>query len=380
MGISQKAMRHWENSTCLSFVPRQPSHENYIVFTVDKCGCCSYVGRRGDGPQAVSIGKNCDKFGIVVHELGHAVGFWHEHTRPDRDKYVDIFYKSIQTAQDYNFDKSKPEEVDSLGETYDYASIMHYARDTFSKAPYLDTILPKHPSIGERPEIGQRIKLSDGDIRQTNKLYRCPSCGRTLVDEYGELSATPRSTNCQWRVVAAQGEIVLLNISTAFLPLPSSSCAGERDNFVIVRDGYFAGSPIIERPEIGQRIKLSDGDIRQTNKLYRCPSCGRTLVDEYGELSATPRSTNWMGTLLDLQSLIRSVEEFVLEPTLPREIECSYSLGSIPTCYRRLVLPLTELFAEVPSLPTKESSRARGSPNTTAPTPTAFGPLPYPLG
>ncbi|KAK0420415.1 hypothetical protein QR680_014670 [Steinernema hermaphroditum] len=245
--LFQKAMRHWENVTCLSFVPRQPSHENYIVFTVDKCGCCSYVGRRGDGPQAVSIGKNCDKFGIVVHELGHAVGFWHEHTRPDRDKYVDIFYKSIQTAQDYNFDKSKPEEVDSLGETYDYASIMHYARDTFSKAPYLDTILPKQPTLGERPEIGQRIKLSEGDIRQTNKLYRCPTCGQTLLEEYGELSATPRSTNCQWRVVAAQGEMVVLNISTNFLPLPSSSCAGERDNFIIIRDGHFSGSPIIDK-------------------------------------------------------------------------------------------------------------------------------------
>ena len=34
--------------------------------------------------EAISIGKNCDKFGIVVHELGHVVGFWHEHTRPDR--------------------------------------------------------------------------------------------------------------------------------------------------------------------------------------------------------------------------------------------------------------------------------------------------------
>lgn len=48
--------------------------------------CCSYVGRRSeDEPQAISIGKNCDKKGIVIHELGHVIGFWHEHTRPDRD-------------------------------------------------------------------------------------------------------------------------------------------------------------------------------------------------------------------------------------------------------------------------------------------------------
>lgn len=58
--------------------------------------CCSYVGRRGDGPQAISIGKNCDKFGIVVHELGHVIGFWHEHTRPDRDTHVSIIRENIK--------------------------------------------------------------------------------------------------------------------------------------------------------------------------------------------------------------------------------------------------------------------------------------------
>jgi hypothetical protein len=56
------------------------------------------VGKRGNGPQAISIGKNCDKFGIVVHELGHVVGFWHEHTRPDRDDNVQIVTKNIMSG------------------------------------------------------------------------------------------------------------------------------------------------------------------------------------------------------------------------------------------------------------------------------------------
>ena len=57
--------------------------------------CCSYVGRKGSGAQAISIGKHCDKFGIVVHELGHVIGFWHEHTRPDRDENVEIVTSNI---------------------------------------------------------------------------------------------------------------------------------------------------------------------------------------------------------------------------------------------------------------------------------------------
>ena len=56
------------------------------------------MGKRGNGPQAISIGKNCDKFGIVVHELGHAVGFWHEHTRPDRDDWVTIIRENIMVG------------------------------------------------------------------------------------------------------------------------------------------------------------------------------------------------------------------------------------------------------------------------------------------
>lgn len=57
------------------------------------------MGRRGGGPQAISIGKNCDKFGIVVHELGHVIGFWHEHTRPDRDEHVSIIRDNIQPGK-----------------------------------------------------------------------------------------------------------------------------------------------------------------------------------------------------------------------------------------------------------------------------------------
>ena len=47
---------------------------------------------------------------------------------------------------------------------------------------YLDTILPRADlpeNQAAMPEIGQRVRLSRGDILQTTALYQCPACGKT---------------------------------------------------------------------------------------------------------------------------------------------------------------------------------------------------------
>ena len=81
----------------------------------------------------------------------------------------------FSVGQEYNFNKLSASEVNSLDEPYDFESIMHYARNTFSRGTYVDTILPRrHPATHVRPEIGQRVQLSPGDISQANKLYKCP--------------------------------------------------------------------------------------------------------------------------------------------------------------------------------------------------------------
>uniref|UniRef100_A0A3B3QFP1 Metalloendopeptidase n=1 Tax=Paramormyrops kingsleyae TaxID=1676925 RepID=A0A3B3QFP1_9TELE len=244
----KQAMRHWEKQTCVTFIERT-DEESYIIFTYRPCGCCSYVGRRGNGPQAISIGKNCDKFGIVVHELGHVIGFWHEHTRPDRDDHVTIIRDNIQPGQEYNFLKMEPGEVNSLGEPYDFDSIMHYARNTFSRGMFLDTILPSRDENGIRPAIGQRTRLSKGDIAQAKKLYRCPACGQTLQDSTGNFTSPgypngyPSYTHCVWRVSVTPGEKIVLNFTTMDL-YKSSLCWYD---YIEVRDGYWRKAPLLGR-------------------------------------------------------------------------------------------------------------------------------------
>ncbi|EGV99262.1 Tolloid-like protein 2 [Cricetulus griseus] len=251
--IFKQAMRHWEKHTCVTFVERT-DEESFIVFSYRTCGCCSYVGRRGGGPQAISIGKNCDKFGIVAHELGHVVGFWHEHTRPDRDQHVTIIRENIQPeycviGQEYNFLKMEAGEVSSLGETYDFDSIMHYARNTFSRGVFLDTILPRRDDNGVRPTIGQRVRLSQGDIAQARKLYKCPACGETLQDTTGNFSAPgfpngyPSYSHCVWRISVTPGEKIILNFTSMDL-FKSRLCWYD---YVEVRDGYWRKAPLLGR-------------------------------------------------------------------------------------------------------------------------------------
>ena len=208
------------------------------------------MGKRGNGPQAISIGNNCDKFGIVVHELGHVVGFWHEHTRPDRDGYIDVIYANILDNQDYNFQKMPREEINSLGEEYDFGSIMHYSRNTFSRGPFLDTILPKlNQKTHVRPTIGQRTRLSKGDIVQAKKLYHCPSCGQTLQTPSGNASSpnypgpVPQSQyHCVWRISATPGEKIAINITHLGFTFPHRECKWDH---LMIRDGPHQGSPML---------------------------------------------------------------------------------------------------------------------------------------
>lgn len=104
-----------------------------------------------------------------MHELGHSIGFWHEHTRPDRDRYVEILYSNIDEEYHSNFNIRQAEDIDSLGLPYDLDSIMHYSLDAFSNNQQ-NTIRVK---VDFQGVVGQRLFLSDKDIQQANLLYKC---------------------------------------------------------------------------------------------------------------------------------------------------------------------------------------------------------------
>ena len=89
--------------------------------------------------------------------------------------YLRLNYSNLVSGKENNFAMLNNEEVNSLGEPYDFASIMHYAPSLFSKAKTSNVIIPKvNISKSLLSQIGQRIKLSKGDVIQINKMYNCP--------------------------------------------------------------------------------------------------------------------------------------------------------------------------------------------------------------
>jgi hypothetical protein len=101
MKLIEDSTRGPSGKDCIKFVPRT-AEQGYIRIMNHLNGCWSYVGRQGGGNQPVSIdvaASNCAYTGIVAHELIHALGFWHEQARPDRDNFIKVNYQNIDPSK-----------------------------------------------------------------------------------------------------------------------------------------------------------------------------------------------------------------------------------------------------------------------------------------
>ncbi|KAJ8322055.1 hypothetical protein KUTeg_000526 [Tegillarca granosa] len=130
--------------------------------------CHSSIGRDG-GEQVLVLGDNCFYKGVIIHELNHAAGFFHEQSRFDRDKYVQVNWENVQDGKQDDFAKQSPTILSLLGTTYDYGSIMHYGAKTFSKNGN-PVLTPRYDPHGL---MGQRNGFSKLDIWKLNYMYGC---------------------------------------------------------------------------------------------------------------------------------------------------------------------------------------------------------------
>jgi len=168
----QGAIKEIQDNTCIKFVKRT-NQRNYISM-FNGAGCSTAVGFMNSGAQLLSLQESgrgsCWSHRIVLHELLHTVGLWHEQSRYDRDDYLSINLDNVEFCQRYNFDIQHSNASNTYGVPFNYLSIMHYGKTSFSMNGGI-TMTTKDPNFMD--EIGNQKKGAASDYDKVNRIYQC---------------------------------------------------------------------------------------------------------------------------------------------------------------------------------------------------------------
>ncbi|XP_071749986.1 high choriolytic enzyme 2-like [Lepeophtheirus salmonis] len=221
INLIRSAMKDIQSRSCVKFVKARPKHTHYVDIGSDQQGCHASLGFNKDiGRHYVNLERpGCMFLSGIQHELLHILDL-NMKNRPDRNSYVRInwqylnqdsfksFFRSVEKgtaplpqkcdpSRGYTFDDCYSGYfTDTLGLPYDYMSIMHYAKDSFTKYPGYNVMEPLQQG-GEN--MGKSRKMTDLDH---DKLYKAYGCKESTTTTTSVAPCEDIYTNCnvltQW--------------------------------------------------------------------------------------------------------------------------------------------------------------------------------------
>lgn len=166
------ACNKWKSVAGVNCRPTLGGVEKYLLIrevSSTSYTCLSEIGYNDKAPHVTIVmdhSADCWREHSVLHELGHALGFLHEHQRPDRDNYVTINWANLSPGAFGAFDILSMR----LRTSYDFLSVMHYQAWAFSINGQ-QTIVPKSAYAQYTTQLGTATLPSAGDKQALVSIY-----------------------------------------------------------------------------------------------------------------------------------------------------------------------------------------------------------------
>lgn len=154
---------------CVRFREATDDDKDFVVLTYGD-GCSSHIGRIG-GPQPLSLGFGCELHAYIYHGFMHALGFFHEHARQDRDENIEVRWKNVETSACGSFAKYVP----ASPLPYDLNSAMQLSSFAFSCKLGKSSMWDRHGGKlgGDLGGIFYPNTLTKLDVKKIRRLYGC---------------------------------------------------------------------------------------------------------------------------------------------------------------------------------------------------------------
>ncbi|XP_013405873.1 zinc metalloproteinase dpy-31 isoform X2 [Lingula anatina] len=208
--IVRAAISEWELETCVKFreVEDQEEYERTTVVLVKPqdsslCGVGAgriyiFTGNR----QVLFLGHRCLTVQTVAHEFGHVLGLYHEHARPDRDRYIDIIWSNLTNFESTKkqFSKKPEGSITTLGFPYDVASLMHYGPHIYGKTWDSVTIRAKDPLLQLSIGATTDTTIQFYDAKTVNYFYcnvsKLDTCRNSVMNLQCQHGGYPDPKSC----------------------------------------------------------------------------------------------------------------------------------------------------------------------------------------
>jgi hypothetical protein len=164
-GRVRDAMDEWEKKTTIKFIKRTNQKAYLKVIESSSVEFCNAQLGYSNGVRELRLRSNggCN-LGVITHELGHTIGFQHEHQRTDRGKFVKINWTCTGGSSSFGILSTGVHQFNA----YDISSTMHYRSTTINGCP-----LPKSSILTKSGNLllHNWESLSAGDVAATAKMY-----------------------------------------------------------------------------------------------------------------------------------------------------------------------------------------------------------------